>query len=351
MSNTRSSTKAKRMKRAVIIGERQGGVVEASTPKPKEDWVLVKVHAAPLCTEYKSFSAGNQASHLGHEAAGEVVEVAQPGLVNVGDRVAVMPQYPCGCCTLCRSGEYIHCQNTVDFSAFTGSDEGRATIAQYLLKPDWLLTPIPEGISYEHGSMACCGLGPTFGAFDRMQVRGIDTVLITGLGPVGLGGVINAKHLGARVIAVESHPYRVAKAKELGADEVVNPQDEDALKQILDLTDGIGVDKAVDCSGAVDAHRLAIDALRRKGQLAFVGESGGETPLVISRDMIRKGIELKGSWHYNMKDALTIMKVIERNTDPLNQFISHTFSIDDIQQAWETQASGACAKVVVQPWK
>ena len=118
----------------------------------------------------------------------------------------------------------------------------------------------------------------------------------------------------------------------------------------MDLTDGIGVDKAVDCSGAVAAHRLGIDALRRKGRLAFVGESSAETPLVISPDMIRKGIELKGSWHYNMKDTLNIMKVIEQNTSPLDTFITHTYSIDDIQQAWETQASGECAKVVVQPW-
>lgn len=339
------------MKRAVILGERQGGVVDAPMPEPKEDWVLVKVHAAPLCTEYKGFTEGNQSEYLGHEAAGEVVAVARPGRVNVGDRVAVMPQYPCGCCSLCRSGEYIHCENTIDFKAFTGSDEGRATIAQYLLKQDWLLTPIPDSVSFEHGSMACCGLGPTFGAFDRMQVRGTDTVLITGLGPVGLGGVINAKHLGAKVIAVESHPYRIAKAGELGADHTVDPTDEQALELIMDLTDGIGVDKAVDCSGAVAAHRLAIDALRRRGQLAFVGESGADTPLVISRDMIRKGIDLKGNWHYNLKDTLNIMKVIEANTDQLDRFITHTCSIDDIQKAWETQASGACGKVVVQPWK
>lgn len=338
------------MKRAVILGEKQGGVVEALKPVPKEDWVLVKIHAAPLCTEYKAFTAGRKVEHLGHEAAGEVVEVAQPCRVKVGDRVAVMPQYPCGNCTLCRSGDYIHCQNVIDFEAFTGSREGSATIAQYLLKPSWILSPLPEGISYKHGAMACCGLGPTYGAFDRMQLRGTDTVLITGMGPVGLGGVINAKHLNARVIAVESHPYRVAKARELGADHVIDPRDEDALAQIMALTGGLGVDKAVDCSGAVPAHRLAIDALRRRGQLAFVGESGAETPIVVSQDMIRKGIELKGCWHYNLKDTRNIMQVIAQNADQLDRFITHTFAIDDIQQAWETQASGNCAKVVVEPW-
>lgn len=338
------------MKRAVIRGKSQGGVVETEVPRPVEDWVLVKIHAAPLCTEYKGFAAGNRAEFLGHEAAGEVVEVAQPGRVKVGERVAVMPGYPCGGCTLCRSGDYIHCENAVDFAAFTGSDEGSATVAQYMLKPDWLLTPIPDGMSYEHGAMACCGLGPTYGALDRLGIRGGETVLITGMGPVGLGGVICATHVGADVIAVESHPYRKAKARELGAGHVIDPGDGRAVEHIRDLTGGAGVDKAVDCSGSPAAHRLCIDALRRRGSLAFVGESGADTRLVVSDDMIRKGIDLKGSWHYNMKGAHDIMGVIARNRQKLDRFITHLFPIDEIQRAWETQVSGECAKVVIRPW-
>ncbi len=338
------------MKRAVILGRNQGGVVETHVPKPRENWVLIKIHAAPLCNEFKGFAAGRTEDYLGHEASGEVVEVAQPCRVEAGDRVAVMPGYPCGGCALCRSGDYIHCENNVDFEAFTGSAEGRATVAQYMLKPDWLLTPIPDDMSYEHGAMACCGLGPTYGAFDRLQVRGGDTVLITGMGPVGLGGVIGASHLGAEVIAVESHPYRKARAMELGAAHVIDPGDEDALERIRDLTGGIGVDRAVDCSGSPAAHRFCIDALRRRGSLAFVGESGAETRLVVSPDMLRKGIDLKGSWHYNMKGALDIMGVIAKNREKLDRFITHLYPIDEVQRAWETQVSGACAKVVIQPW-
>ncbi len=338
------------MKRAVISGKYQGGVVDADIPNPIENWVLIKILASPLCTEYKGFAAGNRADYLGHEASGEVVEVAQPGRVKAGDRVAVMPQYPCGGCALCRSGDYIHCENVVDFAAFTGSEEGKATVAQYMLKPDWLLTPIPEGMTYEHGAMACCGLGPTYGALDRLRVRGGETVLITGMGPVGLGGVICASHMGAEVFAVESHPYRTAKAKELGAEHVIDPGDEHALEQIRELTGGAGVDKAVDCSGSQSAHRLCIDALRRRGSLAFVGESNGDTRLVVSPDMIRKGIVLKGSWHYNMKGAHDIIGIIARNGAKLDRFITHLYPIDEIQRAWETQVTGECAKVVIQPW-
>jgi len=135
--------------------------------------------------------------------------------------VVVMPQYPCGKCPLCISGEFTHCENIYDFAKFVGSPEGSATMAQYLLKPSWLLPPIPEGVSYEYASLALCVLGPTFGAFDLMNVNSFNTVLITGAGPVGLGGIINARFRGARVIVAEFHPWRVKKAKELGAEAVI----------------------------------------------------------------------------------------------------------------------------------
>jgi threonine dehydrogenase-like Zn-dependent dehydrogenase len=177
------------MKKVVIEGARRAAVIEVSDPKPRQNWVVVEVRAAPMCTEYKGFVSGHANTNLGHEASGVVAVIAQPGRVQVGDRVAVMPQYPCGVCALCVSGEYIHCESIVDFSTFTDGGEGRATMAQFLLKPDWLLLVIPEGVSFEHGAMACCGLGPSFGAFERMGVDAFHTVLITGLGLVGLGAV------------------------------------------------------------------------------------------------------------------------------------------------------------------
>src|SRR5690348_8851393 len=101
------------MKKAVILGARQAALEEVPEPQPKEDWVVVKVHAAPMCAEYKGFVAGHQSAFLGHEAAGEVVAVAQPGRVKEGDRVVVMPLYACGRCALCIAGEYIHCEASI----------------------------------------------------------------------------------------------------------------------------------------------------------------------------------------------------------------------------------------------
>lgn len=180
------------MKRVIVKDKQQAGIVSGKIPKAKEDWVVVKVHAAPMCTEYKAFAAGINHGHFGHEAAGEVVETAQPGRVEVGDRVVAMPGSPCGQCRYCLSGDCIHCHDWIDFSEFHGADDGKATMSQYLLKQARMLVPIPPGLSYEHAAMACCGLGPTFGAFQSMAVDAYDTVLVTGLGPVGLGGVLES---------------------------------------------------------------------------------------------------------------------------------------------------------------
>jgi L-iditol 2-dehydrogenase len=338
------------MKQAAILGERQAALIDVPDPRSKENWVLVKVHAAPMCAEYKGFVAGRESAYLGHEAAGEVVAVAQPGRVQVGDRVVVMPQYPCGKCPLCVTGEYIHCEQSVDFTAFTGAPAGRATMAQYLLKPDWLLPRIPDGVSYEHASLACCALGPSFGALEGMGVSAFDTVLITGAGPVGLGAVVNARFRGARVIVVESVPWRAARAREMGAAAVIDPREESALQQIRALTDGRGVDGALDCSGNVAAERLCVDATRRKGQVTCVGECNEPLALRVSPDLIRKGLTLRGSWHYNLAHFPRVMRVIQES--PLIPLLlSHVLPMSRIQEAFELSASHETAKVVLQPWK
>jgi threonine dehydrogenase-like Zn-dependent dehydrogenase len=337
------------MKRAVILGERQAALVEAPRPEALADWALVKVLVTPMCTEYKGFVAGRESEYLGHEAVGQVVDVAQPGPVSPGDRVVVMPQYPCGKCPLCIAGDYIHCQNGVDFEAFTGSPEGRATYAQYLLKPTRILCPIPEGVSDELASLALCSLGPSFGAFDAMGLGAFDTVLITGGGPVGQGAVVNAKFRGARVIAVESIPYRVERLRFLGADVVLDPNDPAILSRIREWTAGVGVDKALDCSGAVAAQRLCIDSARRRGQVAFVGESYEHLSIQVSPDMIRKGLTVRGSWHYNLNLYPKVMQVIQRSPS-VTHLITHRFPMSEVQQAMELSASRQCGKILLDPW-
>ena len=337
------------MKIVRIAGECCAELIDVPDPEPREQWVVVKIHVAPMCTEYKAFKGGRPAQRLGHEAAGEVVAVAQPCRVRVGDRVVVMPLTPCGVCPLCLQGNYIHCQHAHNLAQATGYEHGDPTYAQYILKQDRQLVPIPDGMSYEHASMACCGLGPTFGAMQLMQVDAFDTVLVTGLGPVGLGGVINAAYRGARVLGVEGNPYRADLAKQLGAAAVFDPADGSVLEQIMSLTAGVGVDKGVDCSGVAAAQRLQIDAARRKGQVSFVGE-GGDVTITVSNDMIRKGLTLRGAWHWNLADTPRILQVIRACGESLDKQITHTFPMTKVQEAFELQLTGQCGKVLLYPW-
>ena len=338
------------MKVVAITGKRKCKLVDKPTPRAKENFAVVKVHVAPMCTEYKPYANREQSDILGHEAAGEVVEVGESSRVKPGDRVVVMPMYPCGKCELCEAGDYIHCQDNVDPLEVCGCEAGTATYAQYLLKQDWLLLPVPDDMSYEHASMACCGLGPGFGAMQKMQVSASDTVLVTGLGPVGLGAVINAGFRGARVIGVDSHSFRGELAKQLGAEQVVDPTDKDAVEQIVAMTNGLGADKAVDCSGVAAGQRLMIDSVRRGGHVAFVGESDDLT-ISVSNDMIRRGLTLHGIWHWNLADTPRIMQLIRESGDKLDKQITHTFPMSHVREAWELQLTGNCGKIILRPWE
>ena len=137
----------------------------------------------------------------------------------------------------------------------------------------------------------------------RMAVGPLDTLLITGLGPVGLGALTIAKLHGARVIAVDTEPWRRDLAREMGADETLDASEANLLARVLDLTKGRGVDKAIDCSGNPAAERLCVDATTVRGWVAFIGENPNEIPLGPSRDLIRKGLTLIGSWHYNVTSS------------------------------------------------
>jgi threonine dehydrogenase-like Zn-dependent dehydrogenase len=337
------------MKKAVILGERQVDLIDVPDPQPTKDWVVVKVQASALCTEYKSYLAGRELQLGGHEGVGEVVGVAQPGSVKVGDRVVILPQLPCGKCALCRGGDYVYCENSIDFETVIGNKNGLGTFAQYVLKPDWLLPSIPDNVSYEHATMAIDGIGASFGAFQAIGINAFDILLVTGLGPVGLGAVVNARFRRTRVIGVESVSWRRERALQMGAEVVFDPGEPDLVSKIRALTDGRGVTCALDCSGKVQSQRLCIDATRRRGRVAFVGETNDELAIRISPDMIRKGLTLVGSWLYNAADFPKVMQVIQES--PLIELlISHVMPMSQIQEGFELLASGQCAKVVINPW-
>lgn len=336
------------MKQIKITGPKAVSIIDVPKPSAKEDWVVVKIVTAPMCTEYKQFLSGIVDHPLGHEAAGEVVEVENSEKLAVGDRVVVMPQYPCGKCSLCQSGEYIHCKNNIDFQKFTGSQYGNSTFADYIVKPDWMLPKIPADISYDHASMLCCALGPTFGALERMVNKDFDTVLITGLGPVGLGGIINAKYKNCNVIAATKNQYRSELAIELGADKVFNSGESNVEDQILEFTSGRGVDLSMECSGQMIAQNLVLTCTQRNGKIAFIGESGA-FKFNVSDDLLRKGLTLYGVWHYNYNGIKKLFELVKRSKEKLDKLITHKFKLSQIETAWNLQLTRECGKVILHP--
>lgn len=333
------------MKVAAITGPRDSALLDRPMPRIGADFCLVRNRVIPMCTEYKGWEAGAACDCLGHESAGEVVDAGRSTRVRTGDRVVVMPQSPCGACDLCRTGDYIHCEHTVDPLAVCGSETGRAAYAEYTIQKDWLLLPIPDGMSYAHASMACCGLGPAFGAMQRLRVDAFDTVLIMGLGPVGLGGVINGVYRGARVVGADPNPHRRQLARDLGADLVLDPTDPEALLQaVRALTGGRGADKAVECTAAPPAQALAIAAVRRRGQVAFVGWGGR----IEIGNMVPDGKTLQGCWHWNLHDAPLMMRMIAACPQQLDRLITHRLPLAEVQRGWEIQSSGRCGKIVLE---
>lgn len=338
------------MKVVSITGERQCEIVSRPDPKATGEFVVVKIQVAPMCTEWKTYSSGQVYHPLGHEAVGEVVETAQEGDVKVGDRVLVLPQYPCGKCPFCLTGEYIYCQDTHNMEEVAGSEWGTDTFAQYILKQDWMVIPIPGDMSDDHASMANCGLGPSFGGLQLVNASRFDTVIIAGLGPVGLGGVINAVYRGARVIGVDGNSYRAKLAEELGAAAVINPTDKDAVEQVFSLTGGHGADKAIECSGVGAAVTFCLKATCRKGQVALVGGSG-DFSANGWLDIVSKGLIVYGSWNWNSGDFPLIFETIRESSDLLDKMITHTFSLERTEDAWERQITGRCGKVLLYPWR
>jgi len=183
------------------------------------------------------------------------------------------------------------------------------------------------------------------------HVDALDTVLITGAGPVGQGGIINAKFRGAEVIVAELEPWRMDRAGKLGADAVVDARDPDVVDQIRAMTHGeLGVTCAIDCAGVTASQRLCMDATRPKGRVCFVAESSDPLPITISPDMLRKGLTLIGQWHYSLNDFDQMIRVIRESGDLLDVLISHRFAMTEVQDALARSASHECGKIILDPW-
>jgi len=333
------------MRAASITAPGRVEVMDQVQPVGAKDLVVVKVLVAPMCTEFKQRKAGVLSESVGHEGAGVVVDAGSSHRVKVGDRVVVMPHYGCGFCTDCTSGDHMHCQNQRDVLSETGQPHGTGGYAQYVLKPDWLLAPVPDDVSLKHAALADCGLGPTFAALQRMHVGALDTLLVSGCGPVGLGAVVQGVVRGARVLAIETHLYRAQLALDLGAERVLNPLTEDVPAVVHELTGGAGADAGIETSGAPTAARTLTLSARRRSQVCFISWNDIELP-----PLVPLGLTLHGIWHWNHLTMAPVMWATVRKAGPLlDVMITHVVPLEDVSAAMDLQDTGACGKVLLLP--
>jgi len=204
---------------------------------------------------------------VGHEPAGVVEEVG-PCVTTVkpGDRVSVYHWISCGHCRYCRAGYRQFCEERVGIAMC-----GYGSSAEYVLAPEANCLPLPDALSFADGAMMACCAATAFSALKKLDVAGDDDLVIFGLGPVGLCTLVQAKALGARVIGVEVIPERLGLARALGADDLIDAQNADPVKQVRELTESWGASAVVETSGNVRARAQVVEVLRPQGKGVFVG--------------------------------------------------------------------------------
>ena len=349
------------MKIVEMYGDSRVGVVEAPEPEPRDNWVVVKVIASTICgTEARTYQYGDSTfnSHFynsGHEAAGIVWKAGPAAKIAEGTRVALIAHMgeQCNQCFYCYQGLWLLCTNLTE-----GGEEYLGTHAQYITRPDTHCIPMPDDVPFEIGSILVDAVGTPYRAIRRLDVNGFDTVLITGLGPLGASAAIICEKLGARVIASEPAEYRRSLAREYGVDVAIDPMSEDALERVMDLTDGRGPDVALDFTGYTEPQMLCVDSVRVGGRVGFIGLKYDETPdgpvprptpVTVAGHLLPKELTLIGSWSVAPHEMLELYELVQKGL-PVEKLITHRFSIDDAQEAYETAFNQRGCKVIIDPW-
>lgn len=343
------------MKGAILPGNSTVEFRDFEVPQPGHGEVLIKVKASTICGSdirciYREHTGKGAEGYIpgmvcGHEPCG-IIEKVGPGMrrFKVGDRVVVYHISGCGLCHDCRMGYMISCSSPLR-RAYGWQRNGG--MAPYLLAEEKDLVALPDSLSYLDGAQVACGFGTTYEALEKIGVSGNDAVLVVGLGPVGLATLQLARAMGAnKLIGVEMSPTRVQLAKDLGLVDHVFIPGENTLADILALTGGLGVEKAVDTSASDAGRQLAIRATRSWGKIAFVGE-GGTVHFNPSPDIIHGQKTIYGSWVTSIWRMEELVERIERWGIHPDKLVTHTFPLERASEAFALMASGECGKVAV----
>lgn len=252
---------------------------EKPEPKPAPGEVLIEVKVCGICgtdihVKHDQFPYWPPVI-LGHEFAGQVVELG-PGTegIEVGARVVGEPHTRhCGHCYLCRTGNIQIC--SMKRSPGWGID---GAFARYLVMPVQLLHRIPDGMSFEEAALVEPAANCVTDVIERARLQAGDFAVVLGPGPIGLLSALTAKAAGARHVVIIGTPadeeVRLSKARELGLDTVVNLGEQDPVQVVFDLTEGLGADMVIECSGAAPAIASTVELVRRRGTICAIGLTG-----------------------------------------------------------------------------
>jgi alcohol dehydrogenase len=318
--------------------------------------IVVRIDTSTICGSDLHILKGDvpettPGTVLGHEAVGTVQEIgAGVSTVAVGDRVLLSCISACGRCRYCKEARYGRCLGGGGW-VFGHLIDGLQ--AEYARVPfaDNSVFKVPDDLSDEQ-VLFLADILPT--AFEvgvlNAKVSPGDIVAIVGAGPIGLAAMLTAQlYTPGRIVAIDLADSRLESAGKFGADTTINNGREDALAQIMELTDGLGADVALEAVGLSDTFELACELIRPGGRVANIGVHGHPATLHLEKLWTRDVTITTGLVDTNTIPRL--MKLVgDGRLDP-TVFATHHFTLEDTMSAYDTFADAsrtAALKVVLE---
>lgn len=331
------------MRAARFIGGGRIELEERPVPEAGPEELLIEVHACAVCgTDRGPYRDGSEVTP-GHEIAGTIVAagVAAGGFAT-GTRGVVYLVDFCGTCFACRSGCVNMCTSKRRMYGFT-ADGG---YADYVKVDARCFLPVADDVTLDAATTLLDLFGTTAHALDRARLEAGETVGVVGCGPVGLGAVAVARALGAaRVVAVDVSGYRLSLAERLGA-EVVDASRTDTVTAVRSLCEE-GCHVVIEAAGLSATQSTAVRIAAPAGRIVFVAHNRRALELDTLRELIQLERTLMGSEYFPIgRFHETEALVRSGRVDP-DALVTHRFSLDDVEQAFETFLSGNSGKVLV----
>lgn len=337
------------MRGIAFPGDRRVELREFANPSPGPGEVVVEMRAAGLCGSDLHLYRQSYLQRLakttipGHEPSGVVAEVGEGVTApEVGDRVAVYHYRGCGHCKHCLAGNIMWCPERQGYGGpIHGAD------ADYLITDARNCLPLPNALSFADGAMIACSAGTAFSSMRKLQINGEDTVMIVGLGPVGLSGLLIAKGMGARVVGIEPRSERRELADHLGADETLDAGRSDLTEAVRGLTRGEGASHAFETSGSAEGRTTAVDNLGLGGRAVFVGFGCSDKTLNLS-EIIGRQLTLMGSFVMPIHGYWDLIDFLIQHDINLESMVTHRFPLSKASEAFRLFDLGSTGKVILE---